>query len=566
MNEEQNEMINNSEENKDRIEEKKHTFQSERLVNVVRLLQDNEETGRQILPVFIGGDEEIHKNIMQASIAYLSYKGAEEKNLKKEAEIFYNKFIEIKDKFFSDLTIEEMGNYATVYMQFVKRYLDTPISKMDDIVDNSEFYNRYKLTIGDQPPKLTPYINPLKPNVRKSNSQSDRMRRRYFAATGNTPDTITVLLYNSYILTKIRRPTRIELIKLINDIELKLRYFGERWSVNSLNLERAGIAREIVDFFLDRVVHHSVDGILSNDELKNYILANDINTITLAILQASSPKGVYYNINCLANKCGHSELVHVDPYDMYLVNEEDMEEDQRDFIYTLLNKGGKYDPSDILKYQNRYSYKGKKVDNAVKIYEDILTKTDDTPAVGQFTIKVPNLTQYFTSFDLVAEEYDPTIKKYALDYPNIQEFRKKRSEFMGAIRMGEYLHWIDNYITFGNPNIENDEDIVEDRSESQREFEKGLLTIFSEDDVLYWEVLKKILECVPYMSHTFIGIPNSSCPSCHGKPEDNPDKNQEFTIQTGFTPIDMVTNFFDHTHILIDEIGRLHEIQEDLIS
>lgn len=539
---------------------------SQLLVNAAKPLKENEDVGSSVLPIFLGGSEEIHKKITETAIAYLSYNRAKEAKRDKEAQMFLNKFTELQELYFPDLSLDDVGNYASVYFHFSRRYLDRAVIRGGDLIKHEDFINRGMRVKDGEPPVFIPLINPITPKVRPTQTQSERMRRRYFASTPNNPDSFTVVLYNSFIVTKIRRPLRSELIKLINEIELDLRYFGERWVVNSINLERAGIARKIVNFFLGLVQGHSVEGLLSPDELKNYMLANDVNTIALALLQAGSTKGVHYNMTCLANACNHSELVHIDPYDMYLVNDIDMEDDQRDFINAIINTGKQTSVEDILKYQNRYRYAGKPVVTAAKIYENPLEK-DTSKANGQFTIKVPTMAEYFTSFDLVAEQYDPTIKKYVLDYPDIKEYRKKRSEFMGSIRMGEYIHWIGNYISYGNPDQEV-EDIVEDRSESQREFEKGIMQIFGEDEILYWNVLGRITEATPYMTHTFIGIRNSECPKCHGRPEqpDNQDKNSDFTINTGFTPIDIVTNFFDHTRTLIEEMGEEQRVQEEVIS
>ena len=535
------------------------------IVDAVKAIKEDEEIGSGVLPIFLGGNEEVHKRITEAAIAYLSYNSANEKGKTKEAQIFHNKFVDIQEKHFPDLSLEDVGNYVSIYFHFARRYLDRAVRRAEEITNHELFTNRVeRIKSGES--SMIPLINPIKPTVRKTQSQSERMRRRYFAATPNNPDAFTVILYNSFIVTKIRRPLRAELIKLINEIELELRFFGERWVVNSINLERAGISRKIADFFLSLVQTHSVEGLLSNDELKNYILANDINTMALALLQAGSPKGVHYNLNCLANKCNHSELIHIDPYDLMLVNDHDMDDDQLDFIYKLINGGKQVPAEELVKYQNRYKYNGKAIDTAIKFYENPL-ESDTTKAIGQFTLGVPTLAEYFTSFDLVAETYDPTIKRYRIDFPDTQEYRKKRAEFMGSIRMGEYVHWFTNFITYGDPDKE-EADEVEDREESQREFEKGLLEIFSEDDVLYWNALAKITEVIPYLTHTFIGIRNSECPKCHGKPsdEENKEKNPNFTVNTGFTPIDIVTNFFDHTRALIEEMGEGYRVQEEAIS
>lgn len=545
---------------------------SEMLIKAIQSITDA-DAPHAIIPIFLGGSDELHNAIMETAVAYVSFGSAREKGRDKEALMYKAKFDELREQHFPELSMEDAGAYCTIYFQFSRRYLDRGINKLPNIKEYEGFINRILVSVEDRPPMVVPFVNPIIASPNKTMEKRDRMRRRHFAGPTQVADTFSVYLYNSFIATKIKRPSRLEYVNLINDIEMKLRYFGERWVINSINLERAGISKLIVEFFLDHITYHSVEGILSPHELSDYILANDINTIALALLQAASPKGVYYNMTCLANKCGHSELVTVQPYDMIKVNEQDMDDEQRDLWIRIRDKLEKISPEEIVKQQNRYRFKGTPVDTAIKLYSG-LGEEESTKPYGQFTLKVPTLSEFFATFTHMSEKYDPAFKKYAIDYPDVQKYRQKRAEFSGAVRMGEYLHWIGNQVTYSTSNDESVPNEVEDRSDDQRGFEDGLLDIFSDDDEAYYRTFAAIMEQVPYMTHVFIGIMNSDCPACKkraGTPEfedgvEKPLTVHSITAQSGFTPIDIVTNFFDHTRMLIEEMGSTQLVQEEVTS
>lgn len=545
---------------------------SDLLVSAINSLMDGDGP-HAMIPIFLGGDDETHAAIMETAVAYVSYGAAREKGRDKEAQMYKLKFDELREKNFPELTMEDAGAYCTVYFQFNRRYLNRGINKIDDIKGYENFINRVMVNIGDRGPRISPLVNPIVGTPNKTMDKRDRMRRRHFSGPTQVADTFNVYLYNSFISLKIRRPTRLEYVNLINDIELKLRYFGERWVINSINLERAGISKLITEFFLDRVTYHSVEGLLSPHELTNYILANDIDTMALALLQAASPKGVFYNMTCLANKCKHSELVTVQPYDLMKVNEQDMDDEQRDLWIRIRDKLEKITPEEMRAQQNRYSFKGEKIDTAVKLFSGLSEEESKGP-YGQFTLAVPTLAEYFATFTHMGELYDPAFKKYAIDYPDIQKYRQKRAEFSGAVRMGEYLHWIRDQVTYSTNPDESVPDTVEDRGDDQRGFEDGLLDIFSEDDEAYYRTFGAVMEKAPYMTHTFIGFMNSDCPACKaraGAPEikdgvEQPLRVHQITAQSGFTPIDIVTNFFDLTRMLIEEMGSHQLVQEEVTS
>lgn len=522
------------------------------------------------ITLFLGNDPDVHDAYYKTSVAYLKLAEAKEKGSEREIKAWGNKFKELKEEFFPDLDERDLASLLSLYFQFIRRYSDRAVKGQKDITELEDLVNRIHYTDGKGIEQSISFVQPINPNIRANLSKRDRIRRKFKAKGNNSPDSFTIILHNSYIVLRINKPERINLFRLIEKIETQLRHYGAKWAVPSYHLERAGIARIIVDFILDHVTYHSVKDLEDVQELKRCILANDIDTLALSILQSSAPQGVQYNMVCLANSCNAINTVLIDPYELDLLNDLDMTNEQKD-IFSKLLIGEKLSEEELLKYQNKYRFNGKEVDNKILLYvkesiEDFINPEalESKTPYGEIRLKVPNLATYFTCFDYSAEIIDAEIKKLILEYPDPKLFREKRSKFLSTLRMVDYIHWIDQYVEYGASELAEGEDSIEDRSDNHREFDEGMIDAFNDDEDLYGRTMEAILTKTPYMTHTFIGLLNNTCPTCKGTPKDN--NGNILSINHGFTPIDVVTNFFDHTQILLNNQSLIQSMTEEVAS
>jgi hypothetical protein len=72
------------------------------------------------------------------------------------------------------------------------------------------------------------------------------------------------------------------------------------------------------------------------------------------------------------------------------------------------------------------------------------------------------------------------------------------------------------------------------------------MDIFNDDEQVYFAALEKVITLAPRMTYTFVGIMNNVCPKCKAAKEDI-----DVGRLSGFTPVDPIMHFFDHTRMTI---------------
>uniref|UniRef100_A0AAU8L0E4 Uncharacterized protein n=1 Tax=Pantoea phage Survivor TaxID=3232176 RepID=A0AAU8L0E4_9CAUD len=511
------------------------------------IIEDGEDDA-PALPIFLGTERGPHNILYQTARAFMGMEEAIKEGKEREANVLKTRFDELRAEHFPDVDDNELSIMLTNYFTFFFRTFDRGMVRGDveDLVSPKNFTNTAEGRNGNR----VGFINAMKPSVNGKMTMREKMRRNFLQAY-DQPDSFNVMLNNSMIFLKASIPTPKDLIRLINDIQTKLRQYGERFQVSSLHLERAGIGEMIVDFVLDRVTYWSVKDVEDPRELKRYMLSTDINHIAQLLLGISSPRGVNFRLYCLANKCKFSAVKVIDPANMILTVEEDMPEEMRQIRHELLTTARKLSREELADIQRVYKDKeGKPIDLDIPIEN----------GTGKLVIGIPTMQEYFQAFHRMADRINPELRQLAVDFPNPKVYADKRKEFMSTLRMGEYLQWIQQYVVFVKPGEEG-EDQVMDRDEDPAGFEEGLLDIFNKDDTLFVDALQKVLAISPRLTYTFVGIMEDECPSCKKKAES---AMQE--LLSGFTPIDPIMNFFDHHRMMIGIRTSQASFVEDSLS
>lgn len=489
------------------------------------------------MPFFIGTMTEQHNKCYHTGVAYIAYrdaKAAAEKNPKETRDVNALKvaYENLVADHFPGVPTEELIPMLINYMRFLYSGTDRLLLRDGniEIARRDGYINTIPSKKKDEP-FITP-ISPVETRDDKTLSVRDRMRRNLRRSQG-AADSFNIILLNSLIFMRIKIPTPTDLIRLINDITTQLRNYGERFNVTAVHLERAGIAQVLVNFILDRLTYHSVKDVVDHYELKRYILANDINILAQGLLCVTAPKGVSYRMYCLADKCNYSELEVVDPTAMLLHIEEAMPADRREVLFQVVNEGRKLSREELKKYAPVYvDENGQPLDTTVDMGE-----------AGKLNIGVPPLDTYFSCFNRMAERINPELRELAIQYPNLQEFKAKRAEYLSSIRGSEYIQWFISTETPPPANAEGEGEIIE-RFEDPQGFDDGLIDIFSDDEELFVEALQKVITLIPRLTYSYVGIMSDVCPSCKEKHEDSP------AHLTGFTPIDPILNFFERTRTM----------------
>ncbi|QZA70578.1 hypothetical protein AH04_95 [Erwinia phage AH04] len=517
-------------------------IQKEVAMNVLRasvIGKHDESFDPAILPIFVGALGETHRSIYKTAVTYTALqralsdeevgRGSPEGRDSKALKLSFD---ELVNEHFPDIEEDELVAMLINYMSFIYKGVDRLLLRDE----NAEIILREGLsnTVAGKDNTRVGTISPVKPSNDKTLSPRDRMRRNLRGGRGE-PDTFNIILLNSLIFLRVEIPSAPDLIRLINTIATRLQTYGERYNVSALHLERAGISEILIDFVLDRLKYHSVKDVSDHYELKQYILQNDLNPIVMGLLCTTAPKGVSFRMYCVANKCQHSEVQIVDPTTMVLDVEDDMPEERRALLYDIVNKGRKLSREEL--WANRPVYKdqdGKELDDSIPIEN-----------IGRYKIQIPYLDEYFSTFRAMCDRINPDLRQLAMDFPNVEDFKRKRKDYMSGIRGSEYIQWIGSVEYDPEAGTEGEVEIIK-REEDPRSFEQGLLDNFSDDEELYMDVLQKLIRFIPRMTYTYVGIPNDACPACN-KSADSVDRE----LTKGFTPIDPIMNFFDRTRMMI---------------
>lgn len=504
------------------------------------------------LPIFIGGINERQQVILEAAQLFYSLEQLRENDAKGKLtdktiltslEVRYKEHIE---KHFEGASDKELGELLMNYFTFFNRGLDrlSMRNELVELINPERMQNELETAHGQ-----FGLIQPARSGSMKGLSMKDRMRKNFGKAAG-APDGFSVMLMNSRVFLRIKLPTPMDLLLLINKIAEALTGFGQRTRLTSLELERALITREIMNFVIEHASYWSVSDILDARELFQVIKAKDADVLATAILAASSPKGVNYRLTCLADKCNYVGDHLLDAANLTQFDAERYPDVYMTQVKQILNKGTKFSIEELKASEVPYvDVDGTTIDNVLTLQNGLVT----------LELSDPYLSDYFECFDNAAERINPELRKLAVQFSDAKRYKEARKNFMGSIRTVNYLQWVSKMTFHAEPGS-GEEDEVFLRSNNPKEFDEGLLDCLGSEEELSALFLEKIIKVVPRMSYTTVGLLHDECPSCKGKSE------AQSEMHRGFTPIDPVLSFFDHTQILIALRRELGTLQEDVLS
>lgn len=506
-----------------------------------------------VQPLFLGGLKTQHSAILGAAQLYYALENFNAKLARGERidQTMYNsmevRYKEHVAEHFAEVPEEELGILLTNYFSFYQGSLNRVLLRDDlkDFIVNEDSVNVLETERG--PFSL---IQPAKAGSMKGLTMKDRMRKN-FSKASDTPDGYSIMLMNSRVFIRIKLPTPMSLLLLINKIAAALNGFGERIRATDLELERALICREVADYVITHATYWSVSDILDARELYEVIHSKDMNALALAILCASSPKGVGYHVTCLANGCNFNEEILLDPANMVHFHDKHYPEEYMAQVRQILNRGQKFSREEL-----RASTLPMRDIDGTEI-DPILKLKNGTVSIE---LKDPYLADYFDCFEHAAERLNPHLRELAVQYSTKQEFKEARTNFMGSIRTIQYLQWVDKMTFHAEPGS-GEEDEVFLRSTNSKEFDEGLLDCLSDEEDLAGLFLEKVIKVVPRLSYVTTGVLHNECPGCKKRAAEGIAE-----LHGGYTPIDPILSFFGQAQMLITYRRELGIIQEGILS
>lgn len=132
----------------------------------------------------------------------------------------------------------------------------------------------------------------------------------------------------------------------------------------------------------------------------------------------------------------------------------------------------------------------------------------------------------------------------------------------------EYIHWISKFVAVGSPDSD-ERDTVVDRSKAKdmNDFNEGLMETIKDSPWLNRALTKDIINKVPFLSKTFIGLQNFDCPKCKKNQAALEDPEGIKARKLGYTPIDPIMAFFTHIQLLmIQSAAENHDVRATALS
>lgn len=436
-----------------------------------------------------------------------------------------SKYSEYVKEFFPELSDEQASKFAQDYFDFSSRFVEaeyfrSPLAKDPRLTNVSQ--------INDS--TVSPDINGLPPSMMKKLSMREMMRRDY-RRHGNEPENFDILLRNSFVLIRVKRPDILELGRIIENIQSEVKGYVRRINANSLTLARNAVSRQIWRYIANNIVWASVKDTDDWYDLANVILLSDMPTICVELMAACSSRGVNIALECVQEKCNWLKYDLVDPTLLTHFVPEFLTEEQSIALGNLSNMVKTYSREEVKKLQKMSSF-----DLDDRIYYNNGTQ--------YITLAPPTLATSFETFDMFVERIRPDIQALRSNNVNEKDYQQALTALISSVGGSEYVHWVSKMTTIAEPGS-GDEDTVYLRDTDSREFNEGLFDIMNDSEELSVALVNKVRRIAPQMSHTIIGVPNYSCEKCRKNTGES-----DHTIH-GITPFDPMMGFFTQAQLLI---------------
>lgn len=440
---------------------------------------------------------------------------------------------------FGDTDKEQIDRLADGFFNFMMDLTETEFYR-NDRFRKLDWKNVTK--IEKEGVKPMPEIRYLIPAAGGKHSMKDAMRRNARRSAGDA-ENIGIILRNSLIHIRIKRPTTLELARLIESINREIVGYVRRVNGSSLTLARVSIARALWRFIADRITWCSVKDTQDYYELANDILWSDIGAMATGLIAATGQRGVDMSLQHISESCNWSSFKRVDPSLLVHYVDDFMNEKQKESLNQLINGTRTFSREEMKKYREMSTY---------GVDFDMPTPSNN----GFLTIGVPTLADSFVQFDVFVEQINPAIREARADNIDQDKYEQQMSSIIAAVQGAEYAQWVKSMTL--NPDPDTDEEpIVYNREDNPTEFSEGIYSLMTDDDEIAADLIKKIRREAPAMSYTVVGVPNFVCEKC------NKDTSADNGGIHGITPIDPLMAFFIHTQLILTKKVRAG-VQEQL--
>lgn len=476
---------------------------------------------------------EVISRWVEYSQAMLDYQDGEIKDSALNA--VKDKWTEYIAKKFPNQTEEEILDYCRQLYSFHTELLDgikvrSKVIREAGITNTSD---RGGIETGDVVGK----------RLRNSNADDivERMRRQSIGSKDEEYN-FDILLRNSFVFFTIRRPSRLRLGELIQEVHRTVKGYVRTTNNPTVNLSYLAAVRALWNYILSLIVTCSVKGISDFKQLEDLITINDIEALAVGLSKASMNKGHNVQLHCLEADCGWVGMGLADPAKLLQKRDHLITPEEAAVYANLMNGRLKLTPDEIRKLQRNSAY----LENN-RVYNE--------PQTYYLEIEPPTLRVGFEALDQVSDSINPRIQKLRAEC-NEEEFQLRLENLLIDVSPMEYIHWVARTCAPGE--TLEDDDIIERRGSNQSKFNQGIMTVLEDDPTLANRLAHKVRTQSPFMSRTYCGVGYFECPDCRKSSKESD------SVGLGYTPINPVMNFFTLTQLgMIMNMRKLVEEEQE---
>jgi len=318
--------------------------------------------------------------------------------------------------------------------------------------------------------------------------------------------TAQIPLWHSGFWVAIKPPTNqallnLELALAENEIEL-----GRNTNTLIYSNYSVVFTRLVVDFILEHLVSTSIT-LSPNDDIRDYILQQDLYPLVLVLIKAIYPTGYETTITCnntlevdedLKPKCNFVANAKIAPELLLWVNRKHL----TDKALEHMSKRGSNAVSinAVKEYQNLMGV-NKAKEYKIKHHEDEIV----------ITFKMPTLKDYIDNGELWVENLISGIEDTFTSETSVKDKNKSINKVLMVIVLGIYNVFVDS--------VKINNGIVSRDSDGLQMITSALETLSGDDEILS-KFIDYVKEFIDSTTMAVVGSPNYTCPECSTLQED----------------------------------------------
>ena len=336
-------------------------------------------------------------------------------------------------------------------------------------------------------------------------------------------DTVTVMLPHSGLVLTIKPPTETDLIDFYNTVFREKVVFGRATYGLTLSNYSVHINNRLFDFIVKHVTNINNKEI-SKQDLKDYILINDLPILAWGFARAIYPNGFDYQRACINTEehCTHIEKATLSLDKLLFVDNTALSEFQRSVL--LEPRGSMHDLNSYRRYQSEHT--------KVKAGEFLVREN------FKIRLRLPTINQYVTDGLGWVNRISNLVERTLLETPDVTDEEKEDiiNNYVKSSILKQFNHFIDV--------IEMEDSVIQDRDSVN-----AVLEILSAEDEIRSVVNEQIIKYKSDTAIALVGIPEYKCPTC-GKDQSQP-VSERFT---NIIPLDVMNLFFTLVTLRISKV------------